>query len=325
MNPYLAALLGGGVGVGVFIILRSFTRNRTIALTDLNAVLTSTGTSVATLNSHDPTSLVGDELTDGQARLGRFGVKILSSIGLSDVAKLNDQLRILHKSVERHAYEKVLGAVAGFTLPIVFGAALVAGGITVPVVVLLMVSVFAALAGFFYPDIPLTEKVEDRRRGFRHALSSYLDLVTILLAGGAGTESALEGAADAGDGWAFAEIRQTLRRARLTRRSPWEVLEELGIELGVPELQELASSVALAGGQGAKVKSSLSAKADAMRAHQAAELEGSAESQTEKMIIPVVVLIVGLVLFIGYGALEAITADPTQQITDVGEEVVVDN
>jgi len=325
VNAYLAAVLGGGVGIGVFIILRSFTRNRTIALTDLTGVLTATGTSVAAANSDGSSPLAGEELSDGQARLGRLGVKVLSSIGLSDVAKLNDQLRVLHKSIERHAYEKVLGAVAGFTLPIAFGAVLTAGGIAVPVVVLLMFSVFAALVGFVYPEIPLTEKVQQRRQGFRHALSSYLDLVTIMLAGGAGTESALEGAAEAGDGWAFAEIRQTLRRARLTRRSPWEVLEELGIELGVPELQELASSVALAGGQGAKVKSSLSAKADAMRAAQAAELEASAESQTEKMIIPVVVLIVGLVLFIGYGALEAITADPTRQFTGVDGEAVVDN
>ena len=42
------------------------------------------------------------------------------------------------------------------------------------------------------------------------ALSSYLDLVDVVLAGGAGIETALEAAAEAGDGWAFAEIRGAL-------------------------------------------------------------------------------------------------------------------
>jgi hypothetical protein len=90
------------------------------------------------------------------------------------------------------------------------------------------------------------------------------------------------------------------------------VFDELGIELGVDELRELSASVALVGESGAKIKDSLSAKADAMRAAQAAHLEAEAERQTERMIVPVVILVVGLVLFIGYGAMQAITADHAQ-------------
>ena len=81
--------------------------------------------------------------------------------------------------------------------------------------------------------IAITRKVRRSHvTQFEHALSSYLDLVNIVLAGGAGIESALEAAAEAGDGWVFDEIRQALVRARATRRSPSLYLGELGRELG---------------------------------------------------------------------------------------------
>ena len=206
----------------------------------------------------------------------------------------------------------MFGAVAGFMLPVMMMLVLAAGAVFASPVLILGVSVIFAAAGFFYPDLPLSEKVTKRQQAFRHSLNSYLDLVTIILAGGGGIEAALEGAADAGDGWAFAELRNALRSSRLTRRSPWDTFAELGEELGVNELTELSASVALAAGHGARIKESLIAKADAMRAAQAAQIEAAAETQSEKMIVPVVVLVLGLILFIGYGAADAISSPNTQ-------------
>jgi Flp pilus assembly protein TadB len=311
VTPVLAALFGAGVGSGVFVVIRSLIRDRTVPLSALGVLLSSSGTPVSELDA-DPGGRRPGELSAVQAWLGRLGARLLDSTGVGDTGRLRDQLRVLDRSLERHCYEKVLGAVAGFSLPVITGVVLVAGGVRPPVVLMLLVSVLVAAAGFVYPDLLLADRVAKRRRAFRHALSSYLDLVTIMMAGGAGLRSALEGAADAGDGWAFAEIRGALRRAETSRRSIWEVFEELSAELGVDELRELSASIALAGESGAKIKDSLSAKADAMRAAQAAQLEAEAESQTEKMIVPVVVLIVGLVLFIGYGAMQAVTSDGAQ-------------
>ena len=84
---------------------------------------------------------------------------------------------------------------------------------------------------------------------------------------------------------------------------------DLGAELGINELTELAASVGLAGGQGAKIRRSLAAKADALRAQQAATIETNAETRTEKMIVPVTVMIIGLTLFVGFGAVQAISTD----------------
>ena len=52
----------------------------------------------------------------------------------------------------------------------------------------------------------------------------------------------------------------------------------------------LAASVALAGSHGARIRRSLAAKADSLRAHQVAETESAAESATERMAIPVAVV-----------------------------------
>jgi tight adherence protein C len=49
-----------------------------------------------------------------------------------------------------------------------------------------VVSLVTAAAGFVLPGFVLRDEAARRRRAFRHTLSSYLDLVNVLLAGGAG-------------------------------------------------------------------------------------------------------------------------------------------
>lgn len=303
MSSLVVAFLGAGIGAGLLVILRAL-QPRPIPLDRVTGALDRPGVSIAARRSGE---LDAPELSGVQATLGAAGLALMRMVGMADRQKLTDALRVLDKSPERHAYEKVLAAGAGFTLPIVASAALATNGIAPSPLVVTVIALALAAGGFFYPDLPLSDRVAARRQAFKHAFSAYLDLVTILLAGGAGIESALEGAAEAGDGWAFAEIRRALRRARLTRRSPWEAFAQLGDELGVNELGELAATVSLAGDQGARIKQSLIAKADALRSVQAADLEANAETRTEKMIVPVVVMILGLVLFIAFGAVDAIT------------------
>lgn len=304
MTILIAALLGAGVGIGVLVAIRGL-RPSAEPLAATVGRLDDRGSSVAGL-AVTPVG-IDEALGRPQSALASVGLRVLPLVRLSDPALLSSQLRVLNKPLERHAYEKMLGAVAGFSLPLL-GYLIATPQVGVDYIVpALGVAMVGSVIGFLYPDLPLHDRVAERRAGFRHALGSYLDLVTIILAGGGGVESALEGAAEGGDGWAFAELRNALRRARLTRRSPWEVLAELGDELGVTELSELAASISLAGGQGAKIKRSLTAKADAMRVAQSAAIEADAEVRTEKMIVPVVVMVLGLVLFIGFGAIQAIS------------------
>lgn len=299
MNGVLAIVLGLSFGTGL-VLVGSGLRARPTPLRDLDALLARPGIPV---NAGRASASPSDDL---RARIGRAGAGIVTRVGV-DVDQLATRLRILDKPIEQHVYEKLFAASAGFGLPIVASLVIVAADVAVNPIVILALSTVLAAAGFVYPDLPLADQVAARRREFRHSLSSFLDLVTIIMAGGGGIETALTGAAEAGEGWPFEQIRDALRRARMTRRTPWETLSDLGDELGIDELAELAASVSLAGGHGARVKDSLTAKADALRSALAAETEAASETQTEKMILPVMVMILGLVLFIGYGAVDAIS------------------
>jgi len=74
----------------------------------------------------------------------------------------------------------------------------------------------------------------------------------------------------------------------------------------VVELQELAASIALTGSQGARIRSSLIAKADTLRAQQIVETEGEAEGATERMALPVALLLLSFIAFLGYPAVVSI-------------------
>jgi Flp pilus assembly protein TadB len=157
-----------------------------------------------------------------------------------------------------------------------------------------------------YPAVLLRSRAADRRRTFRHALSSFLDVVSVSLAGGRGVDSALHDGANAGHGWAFEELQRALLEAQLLGETPWAALARLSDDLAIPELGELAASAALAGTEGARVRSSLTAKARAIRVRLLADVEAAAQSATERMTLPIVLLMVGFVVFLAYPAVDKV-------------------
>lgn len=240
-------------------------------------------------------------------RAGRLAARLLAGSGPED-SKQRQLLRLTERTPERHALDKIVGSAGGGAAAAIGSVGLAVVGIAPPTAVLVVLTLAVSVGGFLLPDALLRDEAERRRRAFRHALSSYLDLVNVILAAGGGIETSLHAAAEAGDGWAFAAIRQALDRSRLTSRTPWDTFGQLGDELGVDELRELAASVALAGSQGARIRQSLAAKADSLRGHQVAETEASAEAATERMTIPVAVLLFGFLVFVAYPAVQQITS-----------------
>ena len=180
------------------------------------------------------------------------------------------------------------------------------GGVHVGVALPLWVCVVLGPLGFAYPGLALRSEAADRRRGFRHALSAFLDVVSVSLASGRGVDTALRDGVRAGHGWPFEELERALSEARLLGETPWTALARLSRSIGVPELGELAASAALAGNEGARVRSSLAAKARAIRVRGLAEVEGAAQSATERMTLPVVLLMVGFIVFLGYPAIDRV-------------------
>jgi tight adherence protein C len=281
-----ALALGATLGLGLFIAMRALV-GRGPALVEVLAGLERRPVQAAPTQSLDE-------------RLGR------RLVGFVDVRRHGPDLRVTGRSPERLAFEKLAASVAGALVPALLAAMVIVNGVAVPVGGVVVVALAAACGGFVLPDLLLRDAARHRRRAFSAALSSYLDLVNVVLAGGSGTETALEAAAEAGDGWVFVELRSALSRSRALRRSPWDCMADLGEELGVAELQELAASVRLAGQQGARVRASLAAKAASLRGHQLSRIEAAAQSASERMALPTVLLFTGFLLFIGYPAVAEI-------------------
>jgi Flp pilus assembly protein TadB len=287
-------LLGAGTGAGLLLVTRGL-RPRPLPLADVLRALdapASPGAATVSGRRIDLQRWLAEPIERHAPRLVGAG--------------LRRDLAVLDRSVERHVAEKLTTAVALFAIPLVLQLALVAIGSPLPPLGALGLAALGLVGGFFVPDLTIRSQATHRRDAFRHALSSYLDLVNVLLAGGAGIETALEAAAEAGDGWAFAEIRRALLRARAARRSPWACFSELGERLGVDELLDLSASVQLAGEQGARVRASLAAKAASLRAHQVARVEADAQSASERMGLPTVLMFVAFLLLLGYPAVQQI-------------------
>lgn len=215
---------------------------------------------------------------------------------------IGQDLIVMDRALGDHALEKVAVGGVGFVLPIGVSTLVSIAGVGVSAGLTFLCAGALAVGGFVVPDLVLHAHAERRRREARLAIGAFIDLTTIILAGGGGVETALDAAASSGDGWAFEQIRSALARARLNRQSPWSALDRLGADLGVPELAELASSMTLAGESGAKVRRSLAAKAVSMRDHELAEAHAEAEAATERMAGPVVAMLIGFILLIGYPA-----------------------
>jgi tight adherence protein C len=294
----IAALVCGGiVGLGVLFIVRGLFPPRP-RLVDALAEL-------RTLPPAHPLVVMDDLAVGFTARFGSPIARALRRMGMGDgtFASVRHNLAILERSPERHLAEKVTVGIFGFFFVPVVAGLLALDGAHLPLVLPIWGAICLGVVGFFIPDLGVHTEASSRRAEFRHGLSAYLDLVVISLAAGGGIETALGDASDVGDGFAFVRLRRVLDDARLAHLAAGEAFGRLGSELGIDELVELSASLALAGAEGARVRSSLQAKAISMRAHELAEAETSDQAATERMSLPLVLLLAGFMVLIGFPAL----------------------
>lgn len=293
MTPVLFA--GLGIGLGLFLLVRGL-MPRPSPLSSVLRQLDRTGSSVFERRSAAAAS----------SRSGHPMQRLATSMSGRLGSKAESDLVVMERTRDSFAIEKLTTSLALGGIIIALALVLSVAGSPINTGLTLAMAVCGLAVGFVTPDLALRSQAASRRIGFRHALSSYLDLVNVLLAGGAGIETSLEAAADAGDGWGFVQIRHSLLRARTLRQSPFECLTELGDRIGVAELSEIAASVRLAGEQGARIKMSLAAKASALRGHQMARIESEANAATERMGLPTVLLFLGFMVLLGYPAMQQI-------------------
>ena len=213
-------------------------------------------------------------------------------LGVSDA-----DLAILGRTRSELAARKVALALAGLLTPAVLGLLCVLLDVPVPFVVPTAVGLALAGVGWLLPSAEAREAAGKARAEFRSNLESFLTLVAGERRARGSVEQALEEAAEISGSAPFVRMRRAIRRAALSGRKPWSDLRDLGDELAVPELRNLADIAAVAA-DGASVYNTLLASACTLRHAELSDARSRANEVSERMSRPLALLVTGLTLFV---------------------------
>jgi tight adherence protein C len=212
------------------------------------------------------------------------------------------ELVLAQQTREQFLYDLRVKIISYVMVVIAFPPLLLVLGVRIPFFYVLLLLALGPVCLFIAQQKSLRSVAEQRQGDLDLATAIFLDLLNVLLAGGAGVETAILAAASCGDGWGFTQIRLSVAKSQSSRQSYWDGLRELGLSMGNESLIEVANSVQLAGEHGARIRQSLNSKATALRQKNLARIEYEAEQRTEKMGLPIVLLFLGFILLIGYPA-----------------------
>ena len=208
-----------------------------------------------------------------------------------DVKSLTQDLAVTGATIEQHIGKTTVLAIVGFSGPIVILGFFNVTGLGPPLVFGPAASVVLAAAMLIVTRQELAENAKRRRAEFRRTLSVYLDLVAMSMQAGRGHAEALPASAAIGTGWAFTHLQDAIDGARFSGTTPWHALGQLGDRLGIRELTDLDSALTLANDDGAKVRTTLVARAGTLRSERIADAEAAAAQATESMRFALIVMV----------------------------------
>jgi tight adherence protein C len=290
-----ALLAGAVVGLGVWIVA--------IGLYPPRPGLAARITDIDARRLGPPPAALGAGAAVGpRDRLGAAASAFAAARGWQ-LRSVRADLEVVGGRLEDHLARKILLAVGGLLAGPLLAAVFTVAGLRVPLAIPAWLAAAAAAALFIAPDIDLRKQATAARREFRRVVAAYLDWVKSCLEGGRGAPEALPAAAAIGRGWALARIRDALAAAQLAGRTPWSALGQLGDQLGVDELKDLAAALSLAAEDGAKIRATLAARATTLRQRELTELEGAASERSQSMLIAQLPLALGFLLFLLYPAI----------------------
>jgi Flp pilus assembly protein TadB len=213
-------------------------------------------------------------------------------------------LRVIGRPTTTHIGYLVVASIAGLIVPslvlkLLESAGLVELSVFVPAGVSLLCAVLAPVV----VHSAAVAEADDLRIDLRHQLSAFLDMMTMLLAGNAGHEGALQDAADAGDGLLFRQLQRRMREVATTGQTMVNALSIVADEFDLPELEQVASAAALSASEGAPVARTLAAKCATLRSTLAADDEARARVRNDKVTPPLVGMAVLFMALLIYPAL----------------------
>ena len=233
----------------------------------------------------------------GAPEAGTFGERVVRAMAeqfsrrARDLTGLHQDLAIAGTTLEAQLSKILSLALVALLAPVVIFAALGVAGLRLPTPFAPAAGIALAAAMGFMVQRELRETARRRRAEFRRTLSIYLDLVAMSMQAGRGHADALPAAAAIGTGWAFTDLQDAIEGARFSGVTAWAALGRLGERLGIPELTDLEGALRLANDDGAKVKATLVARAETLRARRIADAEADANRATESMKFALIVMV----------------------------------
>lgn len=238
------------------------------------------------------------EVQAGRSFVGRTRSEILRS----SAKRHSVELMLVERTPERFLRERLMWSGLVAVIPMMMlPVAMFVTSWAAPIWIVAAV-LAGAVVGWCWAPLDLRRDAEEARGEISHALAVYLELVSILISGGAGVETALYEAAGQGNGRGFRHLRAALAASHARQEAPWESIHNLGVRLKVNGLVELSSAMTLAGG-GSRVASTLQAKAESLRHRDLTALKAEAEARSEALVLPVLLMFVGFLMLIGYPAM----------------------
>jgi tight adherence protein C len=204
---------------------------------------------------------------------------------------LTQDLAVTGGTVEQYVGKTTTLALLGFFGPLVILGFFNAVDLGIPLVFGPAAGAVLAVAMVVVTRQELTDKAKKRRAEFRRTLSVYLDLVAMSMQAGRGHAEALPASATIGTGWAFTHLQDAIDGARFSGTTPWHALGQLGNRFAIRELTDLDSALTLANEDGAKVRATLVARAETLRAERIADAEAAAAQATESMRFALIVMV----------------------------------
>jgi Flp pilus assembly protein TadB len=295
------ALCGMGVAAGLV-----------LAFLALSPARPSLEAELARLARSAPAPAAPPASRDRYARLRRsLGSALAEPLGAAGLvpAGLDADLQILEQDrADWAAQVGVATAGLGATVVVLLALFAVVVGFVVPIFLVLATLVVVAGLSWLVPTVSARAAARGRRDHFRAVLATWLELVTLSQAAGTGLEGAMDAACSLADDWALRRLGRALANARHLGLAPWEGLRQLGAELGVDELGQIAAMLTLAGSEGARVRASLAAGAASLRGRQLATTEAEANRVSERLFLPATVIMIAFLLFLTFPAFERILA-----------------
>lgn len=199
----------------------------------------------------------------------------------------------------------VTWVIATLAMMVAVAAMVATGTVSSPMVWLLVPLVGSMFAWRVVTDV--RARAARRRAELHRVVNDFVQLLAVALTTNRSVEDALTFAADAGDGFGFDLLRQTIDTAQPMGLTVWDALAAMADTYDLDQLRGLATSLQRQAGVGVSVAGTIRTEAKAMRARQLADITDRADKANANLSLPTMGMVFGMVLFLAFPVMTQIS------------------